>query len=97
MTNFFQGSAARVTATFENGAHVVTDPATITAKIKNPAGVTTTYVYGTDAALARDSVGIYHVDIDLNSSGIWYYRFEGTGSVKAASQGELVCIAANPA
>jgi hypothetical protein len=96
MINYFQGSSVRVTATFENNAQVPTDPTTITAKIKTPAGVTTAYVYGVDSQLVKDSTGIYHIDVSANAAGIWSYRFEGTGSVLAASQDQFNVVASNP-
>lgn len=97
MDNYFQGSRVRVTGTFENENHVLTDPTTIVAKVENPNGVKTTYTYLTDAALVRQSTGIYYVDIDVNIAKIWSYRFEGAGLVEAASQGSFMCIAAKPA
>lgn len=97
MSNFYQGTSVRIRATFEDADHVVTDPTTITGKFSTPAGVTTTYVYGTNAELVKEATGIYYFDINLNAPRVWNFRFEGTGTVRAASQGSLTCIAANPA
>jgi hypothetical protein len=44
------------------------------------------YVYGTDAELAKDSVGNYHVDLTADAAGRWTFRFEGTGSAPAAAE-----------
>lgn len=97
MDTFFEGATARVTATFEDQNHALADPTTVTAEFNNPAGTKTTYVYGVDAQLVRESIGVYHYDIDLSSPRVWHYRIEGTGTVKAVSQGQLTVIAANPA
>lgn len=97
MINYFQGSQVRVMATFENNLHALADPSVITARLKTPAGVTTVYIYQTNVELVRASLGIYYVDLLVNAAGVWSYRFEGTGTVTAASQDQLLCIGANPA
>ena len=66
--------------------NILTDPTVITFKYKKPDGTVITLVYETDTELKRDSAGIYYIDIDVDLSGQWYYRFEGTGTVKAASE-----------
>ncbi len=53
---------------------------------RTPAGVTTTYVYLTDNELVKDSTGKYHVDINANAAGTWYYRFFSTGTGQAAEE-----------
>lgn len=46
----------------------------------------TVYVYGTDNELVKDSVGHYHVNVDGNAVGWWYYRFYSTGTGQAAEE-----------
>ena len=65
---------------------VLTDPTTVTCKVKNPSGTITTYVYGTDAALVKDSTGMYHVDVVANQKAQWNFRFEGTGTCTAVEE-----------
>ena len=80
------GDLVRCTGTFtdENGdAH---DPTTVLFSVKNPAGTTTTYTYGVDAALVKDSTGVYHVDVDASAVGWYYYRFYSTGSGQASEE-----------
>ena len=69
--------------------NVLTDPTTITFKYRKPDETVVNLVFGTDAALVKESTGIYYVDIDIDSVGTWYYRFEGTGTVKAASESKF--------
>lgn len=92
MANVYdKGDKIEVTASFSSrisGAPV--DPATVTCKVKNPAGTITTYVYGTDPEVVRDSQGNFHCKIDANSAGTWYYRFSSTGDYQAAAEGEFV-------
>lgn len=79
------GTLVRATGTFKVDG-VVTDPTTVTAIISEPDGTETTYVYGTDAELVKDSTGVYHVDISAMTAGRWVYRFEGTGAAQAAGE-----------
>lgn len=67
-----------------------TDPTTVTCYYKDPTGVVTTLVYGSNNALVRDVTGKYHVDISATIAGNWWYRFEATGTVTAANEAEFV-------
>lgn len=64
---------------------VATDPTTITLKTKDPTPTTTTYTYAL-AEVTKDSTGNYHKDITVSTSGTWYYRWIGTGTVIAATE-----------
>jgi hypothetical protein len=85
--HFDKGDQVRVQTTFSDSDGTVSDPATVTFKFTIPAGTTTTYVYGTDAELVRLSEGIYYVDIDCATAGIYYWRMYSTGSAQAADEG----------
>ena len=61
------------------------DPNTVSAKFADPAGTITTYDYGTDAELVKDSTGKYHVDVTVELVGTWFYTFIGDGSRQDAS------------
>lgn len=79
------GDLIRITGTFTSAAGSATDPGTVIAKYRDPAGTVTTLIYLTDAALQKESTGVYYVDIDANQVGHWLYRFDSTGSGQAAS------------
>ena len=84
------GDSIRCSVEFKaRSTGTLTDPSVVTFKFKNPAGTETTYVYGTDAELVKDSTGMYHVDLDISSPGIYFYRFVGSGTVKAASESKF--------
>jgi hypothetical protein len=70
---------------------VNTDPTEVTLKVKDPSGTTTTYLYSL-AAITKEATGIYYKDITLNDTGIWYYRFEGTGTVVSADESSLIVL-----
>ena len=67
-------------------ANAPTDPTTVTFRYKTPGGVVTSYVYLTDAAVVKDSVGRYYVDVSVTSGGTWTVRWESTGTAQGANQ-----------
>lgn len=82
------GDLVRCTATFQNPAtDAYVDPSTVAFKYRNGNGTVTTLTYGADVSLVKDSTGIYHVDVDAATAGTWHYRFESTGTYKAAQEG----------
>lgn len=85
---YINGQEVRVSVAFTVN-DVATDPTTVKAKIKDPSGNVSTYVYGTDAALVKDSTGNYHVDVVTDENKHWHYRFEGTGSCTAVEEGSF--------
>lgn len=85
MNAYARGSLVRLSAAFAVSA-AATDPSTITFKVKVPAGTVTTYVYGTDVQVVKDSTGNYHVDWAATAEGIHAWRFEGTGTCQAAAE-----------
>lgn len=84
-----RGDKVRASVAFTSAAGAAVDPAAVTCRVKNPEGTDSTYVYGTNAELVRDSQGNYHLDIDANVEGLWTYRFEGTGTNQGAGEGEF--------
>lgn len=84
------GDLVRVAGTFKNTSGVTIDPTTVAFKVRAPGGAVTTYVYPTDGALVRDSIGNYHVDVSANAAGTWRYRWESTGTGQAAEEGAFV-------
>lgn len=83
-----KGDRPRCKAEFKLNS-VLTDPSLITFKYKKPNGISTSLVYGVDSDLKKESTGIYYVDLDIDLSGQWFYRFEGTGTVQAASESKF--------
>ena len=78
MNVYEYGSSPTLTATITNASGVNTDPATLTFKVKNPAGDVTTYVYGTDVELVKSATGVYYVELYCTSGGIWCWQFAAT-------------------
>lgn len=80
------GDVVRLTGTFKTPAGTPVDPGGVRVKVKDPIGTATTYVYGVDAAVIKDSTGNYHLDVDADKEGIWFYRWEGTTTNKGAGE-----------
>jgi hypothetical protein len=79
------GSLVRVSGAFTDAAAAPIDPTVVRFMFKRPdIAVVTTYVYGVDGALVKDSVGNYHVDVSADVKGEWLYRWESTGTGQAA-------------
>lgn len=65
------------------------DPETVVFKVKDSAGIVTSYTYGVDGALIKASTGVYYVDVPVTASGTWSYRFAGTGIGQAAAESQF--------
>lgn len=85
LSNYDIGSLIRLTASFVVGS-VATDPDTVVCIVRAPDGTETTY-----SSPTHDSTGAYHVDHDLTAakSGVWGYRWIGSGTCQAASEAEF--------
>lgn len=87
MPNLYDvGDEVRVTGTFTDADGNVQDPTALTFKFTDPSGNTVTYTYGTDAELVKSGTGVYYVDIDIDESGTWWFRFAATGAGRAADE-----------
>lgn len=87
MSNTYQnGDEIVFYGTFKNAAGVERDPTNVFFQIKNPAGTITTYQYGEDVALKRESTGVYYIELSVTTSGHWHYRWYSTGVGMASDE-----------
>lgn len=86
MSTYDKGDLVRLSGSFTDENGVAQDPSVVVCQYKDPSGNTTTYTYGEDDELVRDSAGNYHVDVDADEIGVWSYRFYSTGSGQAAAE-----------
>ena len=87
------GDKPRVTCTFTDvDTSTKVDPNTVSVTVTDPTGTATTYVYGTDAEVIRDSAGVYHTDVLLNIEGRWTVRWFSSGSYEAAAVQYLIAV-----
>ncbi len=85
MADYDIGDTRNLSVTFSVGGSL-TDPTTVTFKMKEPDGTETTYVFGTDPELTNPSTGVYTVSWPITQSGIHRYKFVATGTVEQAEQ-----------
>lgn len=78
------GDLVELQCTFRNDAGVATNPSTVSLRVKEPDGTTTTYAQGT---LTNGSAGVWTKNVTPDQSGTWYYRFIGTGAVAQEEEG----------
>ncbi len=67
---------------------VLTDPTTITCKVRTASGVVTTYTYG-GGTVTKDGVGRYSRTITLTEAGLWAWSWAGTGSIIKSEEGTI--------
>lgn len=89
------GDKPRLKATITDINGDAADPSTVTFEMTEPDGTTTTYVYGTDPQVSKESTGIYYVDWPITQQGVHYYRFTGSGNVVAAEESSFTAPASN--
>lgn len=95
MNQYDIGDAIRFSANFKNSVPADTDPTTVVFKLKDPSGTITTYTYGgtgSNTLVVKDNTGDYHADVTLDESGVWHYRWFGTGVLDAAEEEELLVV-----
>lgn len=72
------GQTVSLTVNITNDADADTDATTLACLVMDPAGSSTTYTYGTDANVTRESAGDYICDVTPDQSGRWLYRWVAT-------------------
>ena len=87
MNSYELGNLIRVSAVFTDFlTGMPQDPDVVELSIRDATGTLTTYLYGVDAIIIKDGVGLYHADLDVEAAGKWYYRWWATGNGQAAKE-----------
>ena len=89
-SNYDVGDLVRVSLPFTDAIGAAADPTTVRGRFRDPSGAVTTYLFGTDSELVKDSTGNYHFELSPTASGEWRYRGEGTGAVQAAAEARFI-------
>lgn len=84
MNKYLIGNTVRISALFTDAASAAIDPASVSIKIKKPGGSLIS-----ETALENPSVGTFYYDYVPDMTGIYYYRFEGTGNMDSAAEGSF--------
>ncbi len=87
------GDTHPATVTVRDAAGTLVDPETLTLRVRDHEGEVTTYEWGTDAIVVRDSLGLFHADVPLTAAGMWALDW----TVSDVSEVEGVQIAVSPA
>jgi hypothetical protein len=95
VNTYDKGDLIRLTGVFQDSAGADQDPDVVVCKVKTPTGTVTTYTYGTDAELIKESTGNYYLDFNADVSGTYFYRFHSTGNGKAAGENSFEVVASN--
>jgi hypothetical protein len=86
MESYPLGSLVRFSETFTNTiTGALADPTTVVIKFRDPAGVETSYSLA-GGQVVRDSIGAFHFDLQLNTTGTWLRRWVGGGAVIAPDE-----------
>jgi len=87
MQSYIPGNAITLTCTFVNATtQAPANPTTVTLQTLDPEGVLTTYTASGAIAIQNPSIGVFQCTIQPFLTGIWTYRWVGTGAVTAASE-----------
>lgn len=79
------GDLVQLSAAFVNAAGAATDPTAVTLAIRDPTGALVTPA----PTPVHGATGAYTYDLAITASGVWRYRFAGTGAVVAAEEAKV--------
>jgi hypothetical protein len=85
------GDQVRLDAFFFSDAELTLpgDPTEITFRLRKPDGSLITAKFGVGSTVVREDVGVYYALANLDQDGHWHYRWEGTGAITSAEDGEF--------
>lgn len=83
MTTYDIGDLVTLTATLTNTAGTLSDPTSVTLTVRKPDGSSST------VSNTRSSTGVYTADVTIDQAGEWNYRWEGTGALVVAEEGQF--------
>jgi hypothetical protein len=87
MDAYFQGQSVRIYGRFFGWENQLQDPATIAIKICSPG-----WLISAASNPVHDGLGLYHVDVVADKSGLWTWRWETTGGVWTGDQGSFYVV-----
>jgi hypothetical protein len=93
--DFIVGQKPRFPAEFRQGSTLV-DPTTVKFIFQRPDSDPIVLVYSINPEVIRTAAGRYQVDLLLDVSGTWHWRWESAGIVDAAKQDKFYVSPANP-
>ena len=92
MNTYNLDQQVRFSVSISNLLSVAVDPDDVYFQWRRPdTKIISTYHYGVDPELVRDSIGNYHADVTLDFPGEWPYRFYWTGTYVGAAENKC-CV-----
>lgn len=89
MARYDVGDGIRFSVVFVDAASgSFVDPTTVEFSLKSPSGEITKNTY--PSGIARNTAGSYHTDSLITDSGVYWYRWAGSGTHPAAIEGNFV-------
>jgi len=73
---YLRGRTVRISAAVVNEAGAATDPSICVLHLRSPDGTETSYTYGTDPEVQRDSLGHFSADFVLEDAGRYEYLWQ---------------------
>jgi hypothetical protein len=73
----------------KSAAGTLTDPTTVQITVRDPAGTTTTYTYGTDSEVVKDATGEYRAVFEVDTAGQWEYTWLTSGGIALKLDGSF--------
>ena len=95
-TIYAWGTDVKVVAYFYDENGVAADPTGVSFTALGPDMTPTSYVYGTDAEVTKDSTGVYRLTVNLTEPGTWRFRAVGSGTVVVAIESQPIPVAESP-
>lgn len=82
-----KGDSVDLTAVVTNKLGAATDPTNLMFRYEHPGppSAVVSKTWPTDPEVVKDSVGNFHISIDLLEAGTWRWYAKATGAVKAAT------------
>jgi hypothetical protein len=87
------GEVTTLVAVFTNEDGTLTSPASVTLTITSPSSAVTTVV---TAGLQNPSTGRYEYDLLVTATGVWTYRFAGSGNGVSAGETRYILAGRTP-
>jgi hypothetical protein len=82
------GDSVPLVVAFTNEAGAAADPTDVLLDVLDPTGFSRTYAYsGLD--ITRTGTGAYSRSVTPDLSGVWQWRWRGTGAVTAVDEGSF--------
>lgn len=95
MSMYDVGDRVRIytSSAFSDEDGTAVDPDIVTFVVEDPSYNEVSYIYGVDADVSRDGVGLYSLYVNVDEAGIWKYRIEAlnaSGDYMGADEGSFV-------